>query len=110
MRRISIYIFLIVASFNLYAQDIEDKSLEIFTLISQIKSAKSTDRRLLMNQLKIELRELNAENRAKVMQELKASFRMKSHSNGMGMGKQKGKQNFKKQSKRHNNSQRKGQR
>ena len=110
MRRILIYIFLIVASFNLYAQEIEENPVEISTLISQIKSAKSTDRRLLMNQLKTQLRELNAEHRAKVMQELKASFRMKSHSNDMGMVHQKGRQNFKKQNKQHNNPQHKGQR
>lgn len=112
MRRIFIYIFLTLASVNLYAQEVQADSLEISTLISQIKSARSSDRRLLMNQLKIQLRELNAENRAKVMQELRASFGAKSHSKGMGMGmgRQSGTQKSQKQNKRHNNSQNKGKR
>ena len=46
----------------------------IATLISQIKEAKPDNRRVLMNQLKVKLREMNKESRQKTMRELKKSF------------------------------------
>ncbi len=50
----------------------------IATLISQIKEAKSDNRRVLMNQLKVKLREMNKESRQKTMRELKKSFSKES--------------------------------
>ncbi|CAA6825426.1 MAG: Unknown protein [uncultured Sulfurovum sp.] len=44
------------------------------TLIEQIKTAEIKDRRVLMNQIKIQLRELNKESRQQTMMELKKSF------------------------------------
>ncbi len=50
------------------------KSTGIDSLVMQIKSAKSSDRRLLMNQLKVQLRGMNQETRRKTMMSLRKSF------------------------------------
>ena len=77
------YIIFILFSLSLFAQDSIEEHIEpkvsvekptISTLISQIKEAKSDDRRVLMNQLKVQLREMNKESRQKAMSELKKSF------------------------------------
>ncbi len=78
------YIILIIFSLSLFAQESIEQNkltkiqkvseLTIATLISQIKEAKSDDRRVLMNQLKVKLREMNKESRQKTIRELKKSF------------------------------------
>jgi len=49
-------------------------------LIREIKGAKVKDRQELMNQLKVQLREINKESRQKAMMELKTSFTSKANS------------------------------
>ena len=93
-----IYLFLILFSLTLRAEElqqtiqVEAKKIEISTessreikppsistLIKQVKTAKVEDRRVLMNQLKVQLREMNKESRQKAMRELKKSFSQKGH-------------------------------
>jgi len=88
-----IYLFLILFSLTLRAEELQQtiqveakkieistessreiKSPSISTLIEQVKTAKVEDRRVLMNQLKVQLREMNKESRHKAMKELKKSF------------------------------------
>jgi len=57
----------------------EIKSPSIGSLIEKVKRAKVEDRRVLMNQLKVQLREMNKESRQKAMKELKKSFSTKGH-------------------------------
>ena len=52
----------------------ESDASSIATLIEQVKTAKSEDRRELMNQLKVQLRAMNKEKREETMRELKHSF------------------------------------
>jgi hypothetical protein len=74
------YLFLMLFfSLTLHAEEIKSPSIQ--TLIEQVKTVKVKDRRVLMNQLKIQLREMNKENRQKAMMELKKSFSNKKHKN-----------------------------
>ena len=57
----------------------ELKTPSLSTLIEQVKTAKVKDRRVLMNQLKVQLRKMNKESRHKAMMELKKSFSKKGH-------------------------------
>lgn len=52
----------------------------ITTLIEQVKVSKVEEKRVLMNQLKVQLRQMNKENRQKVMMELKQSFATNSQN------------------------------
>ena len=89
----SIYLGILFFSLSLHSEElqqsiqIEDKTIDlviensskpevpsISSLIEQIKSAKVDDKRVLMNQLKLQLREMNKESRQKAMRELKKSF------------------------------------
>jgi hypothetical protein len=89
----SIYLGILFFSLSLHSEElqqsiqIEDKTIDIViensskpevpsisSLIEQIKSAKVDDKRVLMNQLKLQLREMNKESRQKAMRELKKSF------------------------------------
>ena len=72
-----IYLFFILLSFRVFAENIE---VPIATLVENIKKAKVKDRRNLMNQLKLRLREMNQESRKKTMMELKNSFGSKRGS------------------------------
>jgi len=56
---------------------IKKQTPSISMLIEQVKSAKVDERRVLMNQLKVQLREMNKESRQKAMSELKKSFATK---------------------------------
>lgn len=68
---ILIYIFF---SINILAQDL---NTPIKILVEKIKRANPEDRRVLINQLKVELRKVNRENRKKSMMELKRAFRFR---------------------------------
>jgi len=95
-----IYLFLMLFSLTLHADaeelqqtvQLEAKEIKISTensreikspsigmLIEQVKIAKVEDRRVLMNQLKVQLREMNKESRQKAMRELKKSFSKKGN-------------------------------
>jgi Skp family chaperone for outer membrane proteins len=68
-------IFLLLFSSALYAEGATSiKQPSIKSLIEQVKSAKVQDRRILMNQLKLQLRKMNKESRHSAMVELKKSF------------------------------------
>ena len=74
-------IFLLLFSSRIYAEELQvpTKQPSIQDLIQKVKSAKVKDRRILMNQLKIQLRKMNKESRHNAMMELKKSF-SKEHS------------------------------
>lgn len=62
-------------------EDVQNEERDkISKLISKIKAAKVEDRRILMNQLKVQLREMNKESRQNAMKELKESFTSKGHA------------------------------
>ncbi len=89
MQKLFIYLSLIIfGSSVLLSNEMQTKPSEIDTLISEIKSAKSPDRRVLMNRLKVKLRTMNQETRRKTMMSLKKSFG-KNGSNKMGQHRQK---------------------
>lgn len=72
------FIIFIASFFLLIIQvDAKEKTKQtqsIKKLIKQIKNSSSTDRRVAMNKLKIELRTMNKETRKKVMLDLQNSF------------------------------------
>lgn len=67
-------VFISLISSTLFCEELEKQSTQIDTLISKIKNAKSSDKRVLINQLKVQLREMNRETQIEVMRELKNSF------------------------------------
>ena len=67
-----IYLLFMLFSLNLFATD--EIEVPIKTLIENIKNAKVEDRRNLMNQLKLRLREMNKESRQKTIINLKKSL------------------------------------
>ena len=72
-------IFILFFYSNLHAEELSTTP-SISTLIEQVKSAKVENRRVLMNQLKTQLRKMNQESRHKVMRELKHSFSSKKNT------------------------------
>jgi len=68
----TIYLFFIVFSLNIFAQDNTDVSIKI--LIERIKEAKVEDKRVLINQLKLRLRKINKESHKKTIMKLKSSL------------------------------------
>jgi hypothetical protein len=75
-RLVSKISFIFLSTTMLFAVDSTavDSGSNISTLVEQIKSAKTEDRRALINQLKIKLRGLNQDIRQKTMMELRSSF------------------------------------
>jgi alpha-galactosidase len=71
-----IYMFTILLLSSLHGEALQPS---VQSLIQQIKSSKVENRRLLMNQLKIELRKMNKESRHNAMMELKKSFSKEHH-------------------------------
>ena len=80
-----IYLFFILFSFSIFAKD--SKNITVGILIKKIQNAKVEDRRELMNQLKLKLREMNKESRKKTLIELKSSFSRKNGENCKGFNK-----------------------
>ena len=68
--------FLILFFFNpmLYAKQTDQVNTDIQKLVSQIKNAPSSKKRVLINQLKVILREANTDTRIKIMNDLKSTF------------------------------------
>ena len=58
----------------LYAKQTDQVNTDIQKLVSQIKNAPSSKKRVLINQLKVILREANADTRVKIMNDLKSTF------------------------------------
>ena len=67
------YLYIIFSLFSSITAE-ELPKPHIKSLIEQVKRAKVKDRRLLMNQLKLQLRKMNKESRHSAMVELKKSF------------------------------------
>ena len=57
----------------------EKKSSNLQMLINQVKSAPNKEKRVLMNQLKVQLKSMNKESRQQAMKELKKSFAKKEN-------------------------------
>ncbi|MCH9741187.1 MAG: hypothetical protein K0U38_10190 [Epsilonproteobacteria bacterium] len=66
---ISLFLFL-----PLIAEETAPKPFDIQAHIVNIKTAKASERRVLMNQLKLQLRQMNKESRVQVIKELQTSF------------------------------------
>ena len=92
MYKVIIILYLCVSLF-VFAEDISTASenMSVQSLVQDVKSAKPSDKRVLMNRLKIMLRHTNQVHRMNVMKELKQSF---SHTNTMYKGNSKRKHNF----------------
>lgn len=76
-------IFLLILFFSsdaLYAEKVKQPSTDIQKLVSQIKKAPPSRKRVLMNQLKIKLRKMNKKSRNEVISHLKRSFSPKGHT------------------------------
>ena len=70
--------FLLLFSSSIYAEELNHSSnSSIKILIEQVKHAEVKEKRLLMNQLKLQLRKMNKESRHSAMMELKKSFSKK---------------------------------
>ncbi|MDM5272460.1 hypothetical protein PGH07_09735 [Sulfurovum sp. zt1-1] len=67
-------IILFFSSHTLFAEEAPQPSTDIQKLVSQIKKAPPSEKRALMNQLKIKLRKMNEKTRKEVMSNLKSSF------------------------------------
>ncbi len=96
MRKLLVSIFLLSTTL-LVANDIQKQQSQVDRLVQDIKVAKPSQRRVLMNQLKVELRGMNQESRRKTMMGLKKSFAKGEHSGqcenfqrGQGQGKYRG--------------------
>ena len=85
---IVIYLFFIVFSLNIFAED--SREIQIKYLVEKIQNAKVEDRRELINQLKLKLREINKDSRKKTVMELKKSLRMKNGQNCKRFNKNRG--------------------
>ncbi len=76
----TVALFFVLTHTTLNAQENITKQNTIKTLIQEVKKAPPSQRRVLMNKLKIELRTMNKETRKQTMIELRNSFN-KQHTN-----------------------------
>ncbi len=76
----TVALFFVLTNSPLNAQENITKQNSIKTLIQKVKKAPPSQRRVLMNKLKIELRAMNQETRKQTMIELRNSFN-KQHTN-----------------------------
>jgi len=67
----------------LHAEPNKGKEASIASLVSQVKKAPPSQRRVLMNQLKIKLRSMSKESRKQVMIDLRHSFNSQHHAEQM---------------------------
>lgn len=63
----------------------EDSTEDIMNLVSKVKEAKASERRVLMNQLKISLRKVNQASRQRIMLQLRKNFNRGSGLHPMTM-------------------------
>ncbi len=73
----TLFIFLSLICFwtnALLADTISKEPIKVETLVSEIKNATPENKRILMNQLKLKLRAMNQQSRAKAMMSLRKSF------------------------------------
>jgi len=80
----------LLLSFPIYAEELTvaspttilstiEKQSNLQKLINQVKIAPNKEKRVLMNQLKVQLKSMNKESRQKAMKELKKSFAKKEN-------------------------------
>lgn len=67
-------LYFLLFSIPIYATENKQTTPAITQLIQKIKHSSPQNRRLLINQLKVALREMNQETRKKVMKDLQKSF------------------------------------
>ncbi len=72
-----VFICLSILFLSPYTVLAQEQPSKIQELITQIKSAEPSDKRALMNELKVQLRALNQESRKKVMMGLRKTFNKK---------------------------------
>ena len=63
----------------------EDSTEDIMHLVTKVKEAKASERRVLMNQLKISLRKVNQASRQRIMLQLRKNFNRGSGLHPMTM-------------------------
>jgi len=68
------YLVILIIYLSILSSSYAAEPSKISVLISQIKTAKASEKHLLINQLKIQLREANKETKAKTMAELRKSL------------------------------------
>jgi len=73
----------------LFAEDTSTEPIVIKKLITKIKSASVKEKRVLINQLKIQLKSMGKKSRKKAMMELKKSFSQKNKNSKNNHQKQK---------------------
>ncbi len=74
MRYIIIFLFLAWSFSSVMAEEVAVKVFDVEAQIDKIKTAEPSERRVLMNQLKLQLRKMNKENRESAMKALQKSF------------------------------------
>jgi hypothetical protein len=77
----------------LHAEEVIKQPSDVQKLISKIKKAPTSERRVLINQLKLKLKEMNKNTRTKIMLDLRRSFTKQSTSIQGVQTKQMGKNN-----------------
>ena len=87
---IFLYIFFTMYAYATPVNTLSEQQ-RVQSLVKQVKTAKPSDKRILMNRLKIMLRKSNHEHRMQIMKELKKSF---SSKHMMHQGRHKGKHKF----------------
>ncbi len=81
MQKIFIYLSLLIFGISpLLSDETQKQPTEINKLVSKIKDATPSDKRVLINELKVKLRDLNRESRQKIMMDLRKSFNKKGLS------------------------------
>lgn len=80
-------LILFLFTYTLYAQQDSKQASDIQKLVLKIKKAPATEKRVLINELKLKLREANEDTRAKTMENLKNTF-AKNGSSMSGQGAQ----------------------
>lgn len=71
---------LLMLLMSFFSSSYAEESSEVSALISKIKTAEAPQRRLLINELKLKLREENQQTKAKAMAELRNSLKQNSNA------------------------------
>jgi hypothetical protein len=80
---LTILISFILLGTLLHGETKRVKETSVASLVTQVKKAPSSQRRVLMNQLKIKLRSMSKENRRQVMMDLRHTFNSQNHTKHM---------------------------
>jgi hypothetical protein len=72
------YLTVLIISLFVASSSFGDESLDVTTLVSKIKDAKPSEKRVLINELKVKLRSMNQETKNEVMSQLRRSNNMQN--------------------------------